>query len=92
MKSDNNSNNNNNNNNQNNDNDNIFTVTVTNSRRKRRVRGEIPCVRYWICKNSQLIRPSNLDRFVQFSLVFTLAKIWEIDVDNCEDSYCQLDF
>ena len=90
---------NNNNNNNNNDNDNTFTVTVTNTRRKR-VTGESSetllssCVREWACNNYRQIRKTNLDRLTQFALLFTLANIWQIDVDNCEDTVrsCPLDF
>merc|ERR1712156_249440 len=88
-----------NNNNNNNDNDNTFTVTVTNTRRKR-VTGDSSetllssCVREWACNNYRQIRKTNLDRLTQFALLFTLANIWQIDVDNCEDTVrsCPLDF
>ena len=89
------------NNNNNNDNDNIFEIMVTNSRRKRILEVETDslgkdCVKKWICNNSKVVRRNDFEKFVEFSLTFTLAKIWNLDVasldaDACERITCLLE-
>ena len=51
------------------------------------------CARLWICRNYQVSRNNNLDKLVQFSLVFTLAQIWEIELGDCDNTQsCPLEF
>ena len=82
------------NNNNNNDNDNIFEIMVTNSRRKRilEVETDSPgkgCVKKWICNNSKVVRGNDFEKFVEFSLTFTLAKIWNVDVASLDAVSCE---